>query len=132
MNRKGYTLVELLAVLALMAAILIVAVPSIAKQFAGIEENKYTQFKQNIFLAAESYINSNPNAAAVVNLKNEDASKRIICIDTTDLITGGWIKSSLSNPKTNKQLKEQTSSIQVKNENGEYKYTYFPTTSDCK
>lgn len=128
MNRKGYTLVELLAVLALMAAILIVAVPSIAKQFAGIEENNYTQFKQNIFLAAESYINSNPNAAAVVDLKNTNGT---ICIPTIDLITGGWIKSSLSNPKTDKQLKEQESSIKVVNNNGEYKYTYYPEKSDC-
>lgn len=128
MNKKGYTLVELLAVLALMAAILLVAVPSIAKQFAGIEENNYTQFKQNIFLAAESYINSNPNAADVVTLKENG---KTICIATENLIRGGWIKSTLTNPKTDKKLAEQTSSIQVKNENGEYKYTYFPTTSNC-
>ena len=128
MNRKGYTLVELLAVLALMAAILLVAVPSIAKQFAGIEENNYTQFKQNIFLAAESYINANPNAAAVVKLKEANGT---ICIKTDDLITGGWIKSSLANPKTDKQLKEQTSYIRVVNEGGEYKYTYFLTPENC-
>ena len=86
MDKKGYTLIELLAVLAVMAAILIVAVPSIAKQFASIEENNYTQFKQNIFLAAESYINENPNAADVFELKNAGKS---ICINTESLIRGG-------------------------------------------
>lgn len=128
MNKKGYTLIELLAVLAVMAAILIVAVPSIAKQFAGIEENNYTQFKQNLFLAAESYINSNPNAAEVSELKT---SGKFICINTEDLIRGGWVKSTLVNPKTDKRLSEQNSSIKVLNNSGEYTYTYFPDKITC-
>ena len=128
MDKKGYTLIELLAVLAVMAAILIVAVPSIAKQFASIVENNYTQFKQNIFLAAESYINANPNAADVFELKNAGKS---ICINTESLIRGGWIKSSLVNPKTEKKLSEQASSIKVLNNNGEYTYTYYPDKTTC-
>ena len=128
MNKKGSTLIELLAVLAVMAAILIVAVPSIAKQFAGIEENNYTQFKQNIFLAAESYINANPGAAEVSELRSSGKS---ICINTENLIRGGWIKSSLVNPKTDKKLSEQSSSIKVLNNSGEYTYTYYPDKTTC-
>ena len=44
MNKKGYTLIELLAVLSIIAVILLIAVPSVTKQITGIEDNNYKQF----------------------------------------------------------------------------------------
>lgn len=55
MNNKGFTLVELIAVLAVMITILLIAIPSIS---SSIERNKGSLDKQNekiIHTAAESY-----------------------------------------------------------------------------
>lgn len=120
MNKKGYTLIELLAVLSVMAIILLIAIPSITKQLSDIEENKYAQFKQNLYLAAESYINAFPSSFTMLKMDGGKA-----CIDVTSLIEDGWIKSSFNNPKTNKAV-SLNSSVKVTNISGEYKYTYFP------
>jgi type IV pilus assembly protein PilA len=124
-KEKGFTLIELLAVLAIMAAILLVAVPSITKQLSSIEESKYNQFKQNIFLAADTYISSNPDNKTFEELKNNNGS---ICINIETLIQSGWIKSTLKNPKTDKKINTY-SSILVTNKNGTYEYKYQPDSS---
>ena len=124
MNKKGYTLIELLAVLSIIAVILLIAVPSVTKQITGIEDNNYKQFKQNIYLAAESYINSKPDE--FFNLKEDNGEA---CIDVEYLVYEGWIKSTTVNPKTNEKV-SLNSSIKIVNINGEYRYTYMPR-SDC-
>lgn len=123
MGKKGYTLIELLAVLSIMAVILLIAVPSITKQLSSIEDNNYTQFKQNIYLAAESYINANPTDFAKLKEDNGEA-----CIDVENLVKDGWLKSTMNNPKTNDKIAID-SSVKVININGEYNYTYRATSS---
>ena len=57
MNRKGFTLVELLAVLVILLTILLVAIPSIT---SSVERNKENALKKKYDLieaAAESYVN---------------------------------------------------------------------------
>lgn len=120
MNKKGYTLIELLAVLSIMAVILLIAVPAITKQMSQIEDGKYNQFKQNLYLASESYINSNYDEFEILRKENGEA-----CINVEYLVRDGWIKSTLKNPKTDKNV-SLDSSIQISNVNGEYKYTYRP------
>lgn len=124
MSKKGYTLIELLAVLSIMAVILLIAVPSVTKQLSGIEDNNYNQFKQNVYLAAESYINANPDE--YTNLKETNGEA---CINVEYLVRDGWIKSSMNNPKTNEKI-SISSSVKVVNINGEYRYTYRPN-ADC-
>lgn len=123
MNKKvkGFTLIEVLAVIAVMAAILLIAVPTITRQLSSIEEGKYNQFKQNLYLAAETYINSNRHSFP--NLKTHNGS---YCISVDTLIQSGWVKSSLKNPKTGKNISENNNSqVLVKNCSGQYKYTYL-------
>lgn len=124
MSKKGFTLIELLAVLSIMAVILLIAVPSITKQLSAIEDDNYKQFKQNLYLAAESYINASPTDYA--SLKREGGEA---CINIEYLVRDGWIKSTLSNPKTNQNINID-SSIKVVNVKGEYQYTYLPN-SNC-
>lgn len=123
-NNKGFTLIELLAVLSLMAIILLIAVPSITKQLSKIKENNYSQFRQNVFLAAESYINSNPDDYVALKSKDGEA-----CINVEYLIRDGWIKSTLQNPKTNQAI-DIDSSVKVVNIDGTYEY-YYRTSSVC-
>lgn len=124
MNKKGYTLIELLAVLSIIAVILLIAIPSVTRQLTGIEDNNYKQFKQNIYLGAESYINANPDE--FVSLKEANGES---CIDIENLVYEGWIKSTMKNPKTGKKI-SMSGSVKIVNINGEYRYTYM-ATSGC-
>jgi type IV pilus assembly protein PilA len=87
LNKKGFTLVELLAVIVILLAISVVAIPSIS---AGIERSKTnTDEKKKTILTTygEIYLNEHPSASCVTinTLLNEK------------YITADEAKSELSN-----------------------------------
>ncbi len=61
MNKKGFTLVELLAVIALIALIVIIAVPSVISINRRINKRVYNTKVQEIVSAAELYGTNNPD-----------------------------------------------------------------------
>ena len=72
MNNKGFTLVELIAVLAVMITILLIAIPSIS---SSIERNKGSFDKQNrkvIFAASEVYADMYLNKEAEKQFKSDN------------------------------------------------------------
>ena len=78
-NRKGFTLVELLAVLVIMIAISAIAIPSIS---AALERSKNSQDKQKIKLlesAAEVYVSEHKNSISAS------------CVSVNTLLNGGYI-----------------------------------------
>ena len=81
LNRKGFTLVELLAVLVIMIAISSIAISSIS---AALERSKGNQNKQKIKLlesAAEVYVSEHKNS-----ISDSD-----YCISVDTLLNGGYI-----------------------------------------
>ena len=54
--KKGFTLVELLAVVTIMGVILLISVPNITKQLKKTNSNRYSEFVEDLFLATESYL----------------------------------------------------------------------------
>lgn len=84
MNRKGFTLVELLAVLVLLSAIMYIAIPSIS---SSMERSKNKKKEKNIQLleaAAEMYVADHRYA-----LQKND--KCYIMLE--DLVSGGYVSS---------------------------------------
>ena len=57
--KKGFTLVELLGVFAIMSMIVLIAVPSVTNMLKQSEQDQYANFENDIFLAAEAYLSSN-------------------------------------------------------------------------
>ncbi len=58
-NRKGFTLVELLAVIAILAILVIIALPNVLKMFRDAKVNTFTREVQNIIRSAEDkYVSS--------------------------------------------------------------------------
>ena len=126
MKKNGFTLIELLAVLSIMAVILLVAVPSINNQLKKIKENNYNQFKDDLFLAAESYVSASANDYPV--LKKDGGQ---MCIRIQDLIEDGWVKSTLVDPDLNKTIGELEGSIVVRNSSNKLTYVYDAKSSTC-
>jgi len=77
MNSKGFTLVELLASIAILALILIIAVPSIGKISTAIKENQRKNNIEKIEIAASKYA--------------FDTGETILFVD--NLVTEGYLES---------------------------------------
>ncbi len=83
MNNKGFTLVELLAVLIILTAIMGVAIPSISSSLERTKA-KQNKAKEDMLLSyAEEYITDHKNA--VYNTLNTNRINK--CYITTDLLS---------------------------------------------
>ena len=118
--KKGFTLVELLAILAILGAIVLVSVPSIVATNKRSEENNYNQYTASIENAAQIYVETHPDRFATLKSTNNQTET----INTEDLVASGVIQGTLKNPRTNIQLINEASSVTVKNQSGTLIYTY--------
>lgn len=99
--KKGFTLVELLAVFALMGAILLLSIPAITGMLKQAEEGKINTFNENLFLSATSYISDNRDD--YIELKETD---KITYVRIENLLLKNYLNSNLINPKTSNQIKK--------------------------
>lgn len=120
--KNGFTLVELLAILAVLGVILLVSVPSIVSTNQKLKQQDYERYVNNIENAAEIYVEAHSDREEYAELKT--TKNKTLTISTDTLITSGVIQGTLKNPKTNVQLTEEDGFVTVRNENGTLKYTY--------
>ncbi len=120
--KNGFTLVELLAILAVLGVILLVSVPSIVSTNQKLKQQDYERYVNNIENAAEIYVEAHSDREEYAELKA--TKNKTLTISTDTLITSGVIQGTLKNPKTNVQLTEENGFVTVRNENGTLKYTY--------
>lgn len=99
-NKKGFTLVELIALLGVIAIMLLLAAPSLVNQIETTRESNYKNFVSDLCLAAESYLNHSD----VEGSTDLEAKGDSIEISVEDLIASGYVKNNLTNPKTDKKL----------------------------
>ena len=118
--KKGFTLVELLAVLVILGAIILVAVPSLISTNKASEENEYSECKTTIENAAEAYVESHPDKYA--DLKNGTTTS--VTISTETLVSAGLVEGNMVNPQTGSRIINEASYVSVKNNSGVLTYTY--------
>lgn len=90
LNNKGFSLVELLAVLIILITILTIAIPSIT---SSVERNKENMVKKKYDLieaAAESYVNQYKNSFQDFSLFNDGSC----CLDIGDIIARGLLTAA--------------------------------------
>jgi competence protein ComGC len=108
-NKKGFTLVELLAILGLLTIIILLGMPLLINQIESQKKKNYENFVGDLCLATESYINHNTNIDGINEFRE---SGDTIQISIGDLMSNGYVKSNTKNPKTNESL-TSTDSITV-------------------
>ena len=87
MNRKGFTLVELLAVIAILALLVLVAVPNVLGMFNKAKKDTFLTEAKNIFKeSASKYISDNMHNSNEENIycKSETDSKNPLDMDIGD------------------------------------------------
>ena len=114
MNKKGFTLVELLAVIVILSIILVIAVPSVNRYIKQSKEKAYKVQISELLDAVESYANMNNEILP----ENDD---EVIKITLGQLKIEGIVKNDTKNPYNDKFFDDTLTFIIKKKGN---RYTY--------
>lgn len=113
MKNKGFTLVELLAAVAILMLLITIITPKVIKQLSSAENITQQEQIDSLINIAKIYTNQNTEKLPEKN--------NISVISIQELIESGLInKTQILDPKTNEEL---TGCIIIKDEN-KYKYEY--------
>ena len=82
MNKKGFTLVELLAVIAILAILVIIALPNVLGMFNNAKKSTFNTETQNIFKQAQTDFVQDSITAAGAQIYCQDITGVTICPST--------------------------------------------------
>lgn len=95
MNNKGFTLIELTAIIVVLAAIFLVGFPSLINTAKSDEDKKYNDMVENLCLAGEAYIYAN-----IDNFPELSTPNSKIYLNIANLVSYGSVNRDIINPKT--------------------------------
>lgn len=120
-KNRGFTLVELLAVVALIAVLSLIVIPSVSN-LVNKNKSKLSSVTQKlIYSAAEAYLDANQTEYIKVN-------GAIYCPTIENLIEKGFFEENLVDIETGKTFDKN---LIVKSSYNGYKYKYEIVNSDC-
>lgn len=119
MNKKGFTLVELLAVIVILAVILTIAVPNMFKIIDKSKQDSYDNQVKMITDAAKKYVVSNN-----VTIDAENGSY----ITVAHLVSAGFFEETPKNPKTKEDM---AGCVKISDSEGSYTYEYEEKLTTC-
>lgn len=111
-NNRGFTLVELIAVMTLLAAIILVTVPVIINTIKKNDDKLGENFEKSLKQAAELYVERNRDVFPDLNNIGGTAE-----VSTDTLIEEGYLKQNLENPIDNSSVLNYKIIVEVGNDN---------------
>ena len=79
MNKKGFTLVELLAVIAILAILVIIALPNVLKMFNDSKKNSFINEVREVFKTAQNqYMASQINSTTPQTAFNNACATKVL------------------------------------------------------
>lgn len=96
--KKGFTLVELLGVIAIIGIMALITVPIITNNLKSASKTDYEKFKNNLYLAAETYIENNSEK---YNLNEPDD---FVFIELQELVNNEYLNKKTINPLTKEPI----------------------------
>ena len=134
MNKKGFTLVELLAVLVILSLLLILTIPSIRDALTNgknkINEINKKQIEDAAKIIVDEVIYCNMTEIAKDALKDETSDEISCSIAKTKLING--VNINLKNLELDDKSSKCSGTINVKIDSETYKETIDTTNVICK
>ena len=103
-NNKGFTLVELIAIIALLAVVFLVSFPQLQSTMQKDKEKQYDDFMKTICESAKEYIYNTKQYEVYID------SGLAIKIEIKELIDFNIIDDTMINPKTNNKSRIGSSS----------------------
>ena len=111
MKKNAFTLVELLAVIVILAIILVISIPKISNTISESKTRLYNQTIKEIEKVAQQYV--------VENIDSLNSDNFTINIST--LCNENYIDCPITDPRDNTEI---TGVVSVNYVNGNYTYTY--------
>lgn len=102
-NKRGFTLIELVAVVALLSIVGLVVVISVNKQLDNQEKRKYEIYRESILEAAELYVEPRRNMFPELSKLGDSTY-----VTAKEIISVNLLDSDLENPKTNSPIDQNT------------------------
>ena len=120
--KKGFTMIEMLAVFTLLGILILITLPQITSLLKKGNNESYEEFKNDIYTATEAYI---------VDKRIMISNGSSINIYLIDVINDGYLKSTLVNPNTNNKIIDETYTriIVSKDNNGVLSYQLLEADS---
>lgn len=118
MNKKGFTLIELFAVIIILGLLAIIVVPNVIDIVNENSDKVYERQIENIIKSAKTW--GADNLGKLPNVNNES-----IRVTLGELQQGGYAKNDLKNPKTEELFDENNTYVIIKNINGNLDYQVF-------
>lgn len=113
--KKGFTLVEMITVLSLLAILALLITPIIGREMKESTDKLYQKQIQAIEQATDNYVTDH-----IENMPEQEGE--IYKITLKDLKDGGYIDKKLQNPKTKKEFQD-TIEISITRTQNQYQYT---------
>lgn len=126
-NKKAFTLIEVIGVIAILGLILIVAVPSMTKTLKRNEQKKYDNYINNLKLVSENYL------VDQLQKKNITFKDDVTYFSLGDIIDAGYIKEIITNPNNDKKISRDTRIKVIRDIDNTYLYEiqeYYNNVSD--
>ena len=122
--KKGFTLIEMIASLTVISAIILITVPQVKNLLKTEENNEYEQFLSSIYLATESYISKKNDEFP--DLKTIGGTA---CINMEDIVREHFLKSTEISTKTNESILSSSITVTL---NDKYQFDYvYQDGSKC-
>lgn len=122
MKKKGFTLIEMLGVFTLLALILLISIPSLTGMLKKQKENEYQGYLNDLYLATEAYVQNNDYDLSQPN--------QTLYIKLETIVSSGFLRSTIINPKTNEKVNLEHYIKLVVNEDNTFYYEYLEETPD--
>lgn len=107
MTKKGFTLVEILAIIVILGVLIVIVTPNIFSMLQNSKTKAYNNMISTIETAGTLYLNKNKTT-----IEETIYNSRIFSITLKDLKTKGYLKKDLKNPKTNTVL-DETKTVKI-------------------
>ena len=89
MNNKGFTLVEILVIIAIISVMAGIFTVNMTRILHSLKESEETRLSTAVELAADAWINKDKARLSMVNMCDEKTT-----IYTSDLLSSGYLKQS--------------------------------------
>lgn len=124
MKNKGFTILELLAVITILAMLALIVIPAVSKQMDNSKDNLYSVQIKSIEDSAKAW-----GADNLFKLPDGDD-----CITVTlgYLKDGGYIDNSIINPKTNEDFSNTETFVNISKQNNQYVYEVKTSGTKCE
>lgn len=123
MNKKGFTLVELLAVIVLLGLIALIAAPAITGIIKQSKDSLSDSQKQSIEMSAKNW--------ATDNMGKLPSNGNCILVKLSTLQSGGYADLEIKDPKTGKILTDSDITVKITRNNKQLIYEVSPENLSC-